>query len=57
MASQSSEPHFVLFPFMSPGHMNLMVDVARILAHHDVIVTVVTTPHNAARFSATSARF
>ncbi|KAI9086253.1 hypothetical protein K1719_031707 [Acacia pycnantha] len=57
MASQSSEPHFVLFPFMSPGHMNPMVDVARILAHHDVIVTVVTTPHNAARFSATFARF
>ncbi|XP_028777126.1 UDP-glycosyltransferase 73C6-like [Neltuma alba] len=57
MASQESELHFVLFPLMSPGHMIPMIDVARILAHHNVIVTVVTTPHNAARFSATFARF
>ncbi|KAI4300364.1 hypothetical protein L6164_033752 [Bauhinia variegata] len=54
--SQASQPHFVLFPLMSPGHMNPMMDFARILAQQNVIVTVVTTPHNAARFSATFAR-
>lgn len=58
MASQESPKlHFVLFPLMSPGHMNPMIDIARILAQHNVIVTVVTTPYNASRFSATFARF
>lgn len=56
MASQESQLHFVLFPLMAPGHMNPMMDIARILARHNVIVTIVTTPHNAARFSAFFAR-
>ena len=33
-----------------------MIDLATILAQHNVIVTVVTTPHNASRFSQTFAR-
>ncbi|KAG7638746.1 UDP-glycosyltransferase 73C2 [Arabidopsis thaliana] len=42
--------HFVLFPFMAQGHMIPMVDIARILAQRGVTITIVTTPHNAARF-------
>ncbi|KAK7245046.1 hypothetical protein RIF29_39876 [Crotalaria pallida] len=45
--------HFVLFPFMAQGHMIPMMDIAKLLVHHHVIVTVVTTPHNAARFKST----
>ncbi|TKY62078.1 UDP-glycosyltransferase 73C2 [Spatholobus suberectus] len=56
MASQAPQLHFVLFPLMSPGHMLPMIDLATILAQHNMIVTVVTTPHNASRFSETFAR-
>ncbi|KAK7337141.1 hypothetical protein VNO77_17701 [Canavalia gladiata] len=56
MASQAPELHFVLFPLMSPGHMLPMIDLATILAQQNTIVTVVTTPHNASRFSETFAR-
>ncbi|KAK7337139.1 hypothetical protein VNO77_17699 [Canavalia gladiata] len=51
MASHPPQLHFVLFPFMAQGHMIPMMDVARLLVHHNVIVTVVTTPQNATRFS------
>ncbi|KAL1190745.1 UDP-glycosyltransferase 73C4 [Cardamine amara subsp. amara] len=55
MASQANHQsqcplHFVLFPFMAQGHMIPMIDIARLLAHRDVTVTIVTTPHNATRF-------
>ncbi|KAK8681476.1 hypothetical protein V6N13_053878 [Hibiscus sabdariffa] len=49
MGSRSDQPHFVLFPFMAQGHLIPMVDIARLLAQRDVIVTIVTTPHNADR--------
>ncbi|CAN1192607.1 UDP-glycosyltransferase 73E1 [Linum perenne] len=42
--------HFVLFPFMAQGHMIPMVDIAKLLASRGVMVTIVTTPLNAARF-------
>ncbi|CAI0407743.1 unnamed protein product [Linum tenue] len=43
--------HFVLFPYMAQGHMIPMVDIAKLLASRpDVVVTIVTTPVNAARF-------
>ncbi|KAK7245039.1 hypothetical protein RIF29_39869 [Crotalaria pallida] len=45
--------HFVVFPLMSPGHMLPMMDIATILAQHNMIVTVITTPHNASRVSQT----
>ncbi|XP_027352663.1 UDP-glycosyltransferase 73C1-like [Abrus precatorius] len=56
MASIEPQLHFVLFPLMAPGHMLPMIDLATILAHSNMIVTVVTTPHNASRFSETFAR-
>ncbi|KAG5055613.1 hypothetical protein AAZX31_03G167900 [Glycine max] len=56
MASQEPQLHFVLFPFMAQGHMIPMMDIAKVLVQHNVIVTVVTTPHNAARFASTTDR-
>ncbi|XP_010546526.1 PREDICTED: UDP-glycosyltransferase 73C1-like [Tarenaya hassleriana] len=42
--------HFVLFPFMAPGHMIPMVDIARLMAQRGVTITIITTPLNANRF-------
>ncbi|OMO84078.1 UDP-glucuronosyl/UDP-glucosyltransferase [Corchorus olitorius] len=50
MASLSNDKlHFVLFPFMAPGHLIPMVDIGRLLAQRGMIVTIVTTPLNAGR--------
>ncbi|KAL0345248.1 UNVERIFIED_CONTAM: UDP-glycosyltransferase 73C3 [Sesamum radiatum] len=35
---------------MAQGHMIPMVDLARLLAHHGVMISILTTPVNAARF-------
>ncbi|KAK8563507.1 hypothetical protein V6N13_006289 [Hibiscus sabdariffa] len=47
MDSLPEQPHFVLFPFMAQGHLLPTVDIGRLLAQRGVIVTIVTTPHNA----------
>ncbi|CAJ1890978.1 unnamed protein product [Sphenostylis stenocarpa] len=57
MAPQEQQLHFVLFPLMAQGHMIPMMDVAKILVRRNVIVTVVTTPHNAARFTSIFDRY
>ncbi|KAG8486458.1 hypothetical protein CXB51_019763 [Gossypium anomalum] len=54
--SDQPQPHFVLFPFMAQGHLIPMVDIGRLLAQRDVIVTIVTTPHNAGRVQNTIVR-
>ncbi|KAL3536212.1 hypothetical protein ACH5RR_004673 [Cinchona calisaya] len=36
---------------MAPGHMIPMIDIAKLLAQRGVLVTIVTTPINAQRFS------
>ncbi|XP_027176125.1 UDP-glycosyltransferase 73C4-like [Coffea eugenioides] len=43
------QTHFVLLPLMAPGHMNPMIDIARLLARRGEIVTIVTTTLNAKR--------
>ncbi|KAL5546018.1 hypothetical protein UlMin_005705 [Ulmus minor] len=49
MALEYQKLHFVLIPLMASGHLLPMADIARLLAEHGVIVTIVTTPLNAAR--------
>ncbi|KAE8717023.1 hypothetical protein F3Y22_tig00110065pilonHSYRG00132 [Hibiscus syriacus] len=41
---------------MAQGHLLPMVDIGRLLAQRDVIVTIVTTPHNATRVQKSIAR-
>ncbi|WCJ25397.1 UDP-Glycosyltransferase superfamily protein [Euphorbia peplus] len=53
MASESEQQHFILFPFMAPGHMNPMIDIAKLLAYQGVIISIITTPINANRFKQT----
>ncbi|XP_022144803.1 UDP-glycosyltransferase 73C6-like [Momordica charantia] len=51
-----ASPHFVLFPYMAQGHMIPMIDLAKLLAQRGAIVTLVTTPKNAARNDSVLAR-
>ncbi|KAF6134395.1 hypothetical protein GIB67_005787 [Kingdonia uniflora] len=54
MASQKHQQlHFILFPLMAQGHLIPMVDIAKLLAQRDVIVTIVATPLNISRFQKT----
>ncbi|KAG7943659.1 hypothetical protein I3843_15G052900 [Carya illinoinensis] len=41
--------HFVMIPFLCPGHIIPMVDMARLLAQRGVIITIITTTLNAVR--------
>ncbi|KAK7374011.1 hypothetical protein VNO80_07434 [Phaseolus coccineus] len=49
-----SQPHNQLsvtfLPFPTPGHMNPMIDTARLFARHGVNVTIIATPANALAF-------
>ncbi|CAL5389382.1 unnamed protein product [Camellia sinensis] len=55
-SSQIDHLHFILIPLMSPGHLLPMIDMAKLLSHHGVTVTIVTTPLNTARFISTIPR-
>ncbi|RHN46597.1 putative soyasapogenol B glucuronide galactosyltransferase [Medicago truncatula] len=52
MESQQSNNklHVVFLPYPSAGHMNPMIDTARLFAKHGVDVTIITTHANASRF-------
>jgi hypothetical protein len=52
-SSQSPQLHFLLIPLMSQGHLIPMIDIAKMLAQNNGIVTIITTPLNAIRFSDT----
>ncbi|XP_075638953.1 UDP-glycosyltransferase 73C11-like [Castanea sativa] len=53
MASQSQihQLHFLLVPLMSQSHLIPFTEMAKLLAHHGVKVTIIFTPLNAARFN------
>ncbi|CAJ1809158.1 unnamed protein product [Sphenostylis stenocarpa] len=44
------ELHVIFLPYPTPGHMNPMIDTARLFARHGVSVTIITTPANALPF-------
>ncbi|KAJ9554018.1 hypothetical protein OSB04_018063 [Centaurea solstitialis] len=46
----ASNLHFLMIPLMCPGHLIPMVDMAKIIAQHQVTVTIVITPRNAQRY-------
>jgi len=52
MESQQSHNklHVVFLPFPTPGHMNPMIDTARLFAMHGVNVTIIATHANASTF-------
>ncbi|EYU38580.1 hypothetical protein MIMGU_mgv1a006196mg [Erythranthe guttata] len=50
MAIKGKQPHFILFPLMAQGHMIPIMDIATMLSERGVASTILTTPHNAARF-------
>nr|QOI79389.1 UDP-glycosyltransferase [Rheum officinale] len=53
MGFEAKKAHFVVYPMLQQGHMIPMVDIARLIARHGAVVTIVTTPLNALRFEAT----
>ncbi|CAK9162336.1 unnamed protein product [Ilex paraguariensis] len=44
--SSESDPHAVLFPFMSKGHTIPLLHLARLLLYRRIAVTIFTTPAN-----------
>ncbi|CAK9141266.1 unnamed protein product [Ilex paraguariensis] len=50
MASGGDELNIIFVPYLSPGHMIPMIDVARLFAAHGVIATIITTPSNSLLF-------
>ncbi|KAJ4778332.1 Glycosyltransferase [Rhynchospora pubera] len=50
---QAGTPHFLMLPWLAPGHLIPTIDIARLLAEHNAAVTIITTPVNAARIKPT----
>ncbi|KAF4403321.1 hypothetical protein G4B88_007967 [Cannabis sativa] len=49
MASEPYKLHLIVIPFMAPGHFIPMADMARKLAEHGAMITLITLPVIAAR--------
>ncbi|GLT92263.1 hypothetical protein SLE2022_101090 [Rubroshorea leprosula] len=52
-SSDQSLLHFVLLPRLAQGHQIPLIDLGRLLAQRGVVVTIITTPNNAAKFRTT----
>ncbi|KAK1392389.1 Glycosyltransferase [Heracleum sosnowskyi] len=50
MASKDQNLHVLILPYLTPSHMIPLVDIGRLFAGRGVIVTIITTPHNALLF-------
>ena len=48
--SQPQQLNAIFLPYPAPGHMNPMVDTARLFSKHGVSVTIITTHANALTF-------
>ncbi|KAK7395034.1 hypothetical protein VNO78_15576 [Psophocarpus tetragonolobus] len=48
--SQAHQLNLIFLPYLSPGHLNPMVDTARLFARHGASVTIITTHANALTF-------
>ncbi|KAH7855411.1 hypothetical protein Vadar_024511 [Vaccinium darrowii] len=48
--------HFLLLPHLTHDHIIPMIDIAKLLAQHDVSITIITTPLNASRYTTTISR-
>ncbi|CAN4121473.1 unnamed protein product [Withania somnifera] len=49
--SQANQLHFLLIPLMSQSHIIPLIDFAKLLAHHGINVSVITTHANAQRYN------
>ncbi|XP_061362137.1 soyasapogenol B glucuronide galactosyltransferase-like [Gastrolobium bilobum] len=50
MESQHNQLNVIFLPYPTPGHMNPMIDTARLFAKYGVSVTIITTNANALTF-------
>ncbi|KAL5781149.1 hypothetical protein ACOSP7_006178 [Xanthoceras sorbifolium] len=51
MATQIQQLDFLLVPLMSQSHLIPFTEMAKLLAHHGIAVTIVMTPINALRYN------
>ncbi|TXG58402.1 hypothetical protein EZV62_016231 [Acer yangbiense] len=51
MANQIQQLHFLFVPLMSQSHLIPFTEMAKLLAHHGMSVTIVVTPVNALRYN------
>lgn len=49
-SSLSKELHFLLIPLMSQSHIIPLIDFAKLLALHEVKISIITTPLNAQKY-------
>ncbi|BAT83992.1 hypothetical protein VIGAN_04125100 [Vigna angularis var. angularis] len=50
METESHQLNVIFLPYLSPGHLNPMVDTARLFARYGASVTIITTHANALTF-------
>ncbi|KAJ0084606.1 hypothetical protein Patl1_29564 [Pistacia atlantica] len=56
MVSEDQQLHVMFLPYVAPGHMMPMVDMARLFAANGIRVTILTTTKNALSFQNSIAR-
>ncbi|GKV30444.1 hypothetical protein SLEP1_g39252 [Rubroshorea leprosula] len=49
----SNQPHFIFIPFMAQGHLIPLMDIAKLFAEQNALVTIIATPSSLARSGST----